>query len=51
MSQTADNCRAAARAKLEKRQQSKNYRSFLNPQAVEAFAQAPGSALAGKPLR
>lgn len=42
--------RSAAKNKIQRLQQSPSYRSFFSPEAIDAFSEIKGSALAGKSL-
>ena len=42
--------RLAAKNKIRGLQQSPSYRSFFSPEAIDAFSEIKGSALAGKSL-
>lgn len=45
-----EHIRLAAMEKIRRLQQSPGYRSFLSPEAIDAFANIKGTALAGKSL-
>lgn len=45
-----EDVKAAARAKLNKIQQSTGYKSFFNDAAIEAFSRVEATAFAGRPL-
>lgn len=50
MMTTAVNGIEEARAKIARLQRSSKYRTFLNPQAIQAFRKVEEPAFAGRPL-
>lgn len=50
MTAKVNHMKAEARAKIARLKRSPKYRTFFNPEAIQAFKKVEGSAFAGKPM-